>query len=145
MAGTGPAPKPGARRPNNGRDNNPFHQSLSLPADGRKGDPPKWPLPGRMLKGEKAAWSDAWATPQAVAWERLGWARQVARYVRTLVRSEEPDAPASLLGEVRQLEDRLGLTPMAMLRLRWSVAADEVAEKRTERTERERPRLVSGG
>lgn len=30
----------------------------------------------------------------------------------------------SLMAEARQLEDRLGLTPMAMLRLRWEISDD---------------------
>jgi hypothetical protein len=55
----------------------------------------------------------------------------VARYVRVLAESES-SLSVGLLGEVRQLEDRLGLTPMAMLRMRWEIAPDEVAEKRAE-------------
>ena len=48
---------------------------------------------------------------------------------------------AGLLGEVRQLEDRLGLSPMAMLRLRWQISSDEVAEKRQERVTSGRTRV----
>jgi hypothetical protein len=36
-----------------------------------------------------------------------------------------PRATAALLGEVRQLEDRLGLSPLAMLRLRWEIMPAE--------------------
>ncbi len=76
-----------------------------------------------------------WATPHAVAWERMGWTRTVARYCRLLLSAEEPDAAVTLLGEVRQLEDRLGLSPMSMRRLLWEVVEDEVAELRdVERT-----------
>ena len=39
-------------------------------------------------------------------------------------------AIAHLHAEVRQLEDRLGLSPLALLRLRWEIAADEVDEAR---------------
>jgi hypothetical protein len=56
--------------------------------------------------------------------------RTVARYVRAVVAAERTGAAATTLSEARQLEDRLGLTPMSMLRLRWEIAADEVAEKR---------------
>ncbi|MBA3654252.1 MAG: hypothetical protein H0W70_08665 [Actinobacteria bacterium] len=52
----------------------------------------------------------------------------MARYVRLLVKAEKPNAPAAICGEVRQMEDRLGLTPMAMLRLRWTVESAEDAE-----------------
>lgn len=65
-------------------------------------------------------------------WERLGWHRAVARYVRRLVESEKRGASSALCGEVRQLEDRLGLSPMAMLRLGWEIAEDEVGDARDE-------------
>ncbi|MEW5658342.1 hypothetical protein ABGT92_23850 [Streptomyces cinereoruber] len=83
---------------------------------------------------EAELWTDLWATPQAVAWERLGWTREVAQYVRWKVQAELGDLDASK--EARQLSDRLGLSPLAMLRLRWEVAADEVADQRQERAER---------
>src|SRR5690349_16503502 len=120
----GPAPKPVETRR---RRNAPLANTLRLPAEGRKGDAPDWPLRGDA----PAIWAELWATPQAVAWERLGWTRVVARYVNVLSLCEDPEAMnAALLGEARQLEDRLGLSPMAMLRLRWEVASDEVAEQR---------------
>jgi hypothetical protein len=72
-----------------------------------------------------AVWTALWVLPQAVAWERLHLTRVVARYAQKLVAAERTDAPASLLAEVRQLEDRLGLSPMAMLRLRWEIDETE--------------------
>lgn len=42
-----------------------------------------------------------------------------------VVRAENFEASGALLGEVRMLEDRLGLSPMAMLRLRWEVVEEE--------------------
>jgi hypothetical protein len=87
-----------------------------------------WPLD--QQGAAKALWAQLWATPQAVAWKRLGWTRVVARYARLLLEAEQPEASVARLGEVRRLEDRLGLAPMAMLRLRWEIAADEVAEQR---------------
>jgi CRISPR/Cas system CSM-associated protein Csm3 (group 7 of RAMP superfamily) len=89
-------------------------------------------------QAEGEVWCELWATPQAVAWERLGWTREVAQYVRWKVRAEFGDLDASK--EARQLGDRLGLTPLAMLRLRWEVAPDEVAEQRQERTSRAKAR-----
>lgn len=184
MAGMGPPPKSNARR------RNAQVAMTRLPAGGREGEPPKWPLiddvvtvakrdmarrqadelelalmepdlsgreraaKQRKLDGAQAAatvldkqieaqaalenelWRDLWATPQAVAWERMGWTREVAQYVRWKVKAELGDLDASK--EARQLGDRLGLTPLAMLRLRWEVAADEVAEQRQERTTRAR-------
>ncbi|MFC8429904.1 hypothetical protein [Streptomyces sp. NPDC057253] len=82
-------------------------------------------------KLERALWRELWKTPQACAWERLGWTRDVAQYVRWKVLAELGSLEAAK--EARQLSDRIGLTPLAMLRLRWEIAADEVAEQRQER------------
>lgn len=182
MAGMGPAPKPNARR------RNATVATTKLPAGGRRGDPPRWPLMDDIvtvakrdmarrqadelelallepdLQGrarsqaqrkldaaqstatvldkqieaqatiEAELWAELWATPQAVAWERLGWTREVAQYVRWKVQAELGDLDASK--EARQLGDRLGLTPLAMLRLRWEVTVDEVGEQRQERSAR---------
>lgn len=89
-----------------------------------------------LQERECELWADLWSTPQAVAWERMRWTRTVARYVRFEVRAETGDLKAG--AEARLLEDRLGLSPQAMLRLRWEVAADEVAEQREDRTTRAR-------
>lgn len=129
----GPAPKPDSQRV---RRSAPLGGSVTkLPAEGRQGDAPAWPF------GDEppAVWSQLWATPQAAAWERLGWTRVVARYCRILL-AAEAEPTAAMLGEVRQLEDRLGLSPMAMLRLRWEIAADEVSEQR-ENTAKAKVRL----
>lgn len=95
-----------------------------------------------MRAGEKALWSELWSTPQAVAWEQLGWTRVVARYCRIVVEAEKPGAPSGVMTEARQLEDRLGLSPMAMRRLLWKVdeSGDEVAERQTRKAS-SRPRL----
>lgn len=62
--------------------------------------------------------------------------RQVFR-LADLISGRAPDAPiaitfespvqAPMLAEIRQLEDRLGLTPMARLRLGWEIAEDDDA------------------
>jgi hypothetical protein len=103
---------------------------VRLPAEGRQGPVPVWPLVGEPLEAEVEAWAQLWATPQAVAWERFGWTRTVGRYCRLMVAAEELDAPAKVLLEARQLEDRLGLTPRAMRMLLWEITSDEVGEMR---------------
>jgi hypothetical protein len=95
-----------------------------------------------MTAAEREAWSQLWRTPQAVAWERLGWTRTVARYCRVMVESEKRDAPAKALMEARQLEDRLGLTPKAMRMLLWEIVADEVKEHREASDVRRRIKAV---
>lgn len=126
-------PGPPPKHPDHRRRRNAGPQMTRLPAEGRAGDPPEWPLT-RFSQAEQRVWAEVWATPQAAAWDRLGWARTVARYVRLAVQAEKPKAAASICAEVRQLEDRLGLTPMSMLRLHWEVVTDEVAEAREART-----------
>jgi hypothetical protein len=111
-----------------------------LPAEGRKGDTPLWPLAGRQTAAEKSAWAELWATPQAVAWERFGYTRTVARYCRVMVASEKPGAPAAIHAQATALEDRLGLTPKAMRLLLWEIVEDEVAAQRQE-SEDEPPRI----
>src|SRR5215470_19470509 len=120
----GPAPKinPVRRNARSG--------PLQLPAEGRQGPTPPWPLGGKPNAAESRGWTELWKTPQAVAWERLGWTRTVARYCRVMVAAESREASPSLLGQVLALEDRLGLTPKAMRLLLWEVVSDEVAEQR---------------
>ncbi len=114
MAGMGPPPKKGARR------RNARPEWRQLPAGGRLGDVPVFPL-GRSSKKLDELWGELWSSPQAVAWTDLGWTRVVARYAKLLLAAERSDASVALLGEVRQLEDRLGLSPMAMRRLQWEI------------------------
>lgn len=203
MAGMGPAPKPAGVDGKGARRRNATVAMTRLPAAGREGKMPTWPLlddvaltarrdvlarkaeamrfemdgtpPGpartrldRQIDAldievetltqqlavqrrlERALWRDLWKTPQAVAWERLGWTRDVAQYVRWKVLGELGQLDAAK--EARQLSDRIGLTPLAMLRLRWEIAVDEVGEQRQEHaaaaarpSARQRMRVVDPG
>lgn len=139
----GPAPKPADERAR--RNKAPV--AMRLPAAGREGEPPGWPIGFNPTARADNVWAELWKTPQAVAWERLGWTRVVARYVyllesseRDLDEIEDPKVYAALLAaqtrllpELRQIEDRLGLNPLALLRLQWVIDGDEVGEKRDER------------
>lgn len=160
----GPPPK---RNPSRARDANRGGAWTSLPAAGRKGRTPGWPLPadarlaaqasraerraaaadddeGRerfeveaetlraMLEHAETAepelWRELWRTPQAVVWEQARSFREVAQYVRWKVRAETGDLEASK--EARLLSDRLGLNPLAMLRLRLDIAKVDEQEDR---------------
>lgn len=108
---------------------------LRLPAGGRVGPTPSWPLDGQS-EDERVAWDEVWHSPQAAAWERTGVpCRVVARYVRLSIQAEQVGAKAALASEVRQMEDKLGLNPRAMMSLRWAVDDDEVADARSVRSE----------
>lgn len=138
---SGPAPDPNALR----RDRKEDKQGWTLlPAGGREGDAPTWPLAALSFDAESddaalaavtlqerelEIWATVWATPQAVVWERLGWLLEVALYVR-LIASAERSADTKSLAEARMWSDRLGLNPAAMLRNRWKIADDELAQRR---------------
>jgi hypothetical protein len=124
LAGFGPPPKQNARRPNRGLG----APLVALPSTGRGGKAPAWPL-SAASKAERDVWTGLWRLPQAVEWERLSVARVVARYARLLVRVEDDDASTRLMNEVRQLEDRLGLNPVALVRLRWRIGDGEPTEQ----------------
>jgi hypothetical protein len=74
-------------------------------------------------------WRELWALPQAIMWERMHLELVIARYAVKLVEAEKPDAPVSLVAEVRLMEDRLGLSPVALRRLGWEIETDEPAVK----------------
>jgi hypothetical protein len=126
MAGPGNTiPKPEDQR----RRRNPTLAMTKLPARARRGRPPVWPLSVEPSAEERRLWAKLWRTPPAAVWEQHEWPRTVARYVLVVVRAEE-SLSIPLLAEARQLEDRLGLNPLSMLRLRWEVTDDEVAGQR---------------
>lgn len=175
-------PGPGAKHPSRrNRRNDPKKDFRSLPAEGRSGVAPEWPLQpdvrrqaelelardqvaalqveleeaedgrtkGRLRRRintleivvatlslqleqardlEVALWDVVWATPQAVLWEESHAHREVAQYVRWKIRGEQGDLDAAK--EARMLSDRLGLNPLALLRLRAEIERVDEAEAR---------------
>jgi hypothetical protein len=115
---SGPTPDPSALRRDRRTDQVTWRV---LPAEGRGGDPPIWPL-SRATAREKQLWAEEWQRPQAIVWEELGVQREVALFVRTLRRAESPKAPAQLTTLVRQFMDALGISVDGMLRKRWQIA-----------------------
>ena len=131
-ARSGPAPDPMALRRDRKSDKDGW---TLLPAEGREGDPPPWPLLGQSER-EADLWISYWAKPQAVIWERDHLTEVVALFVRQFVEGEEPKASAENRKTVRMMFADLYLTPDSMARARLRVAADEVAEKRVEPVKR---------
>lgn len=83
---------------------------------------------------ERSLWEFLWSTPQAVIWEESHAHREVAQYVRWKVRAEQGELKAA--SEARQLSDRLGLNPLALMRLRAEVEhVDEVEDRGKRRRE----------
>lgn len=184
----GPAPKhPSARA----RRNDPKKDFTSLPAKGRTGKAPAWPLQpdvhmvaerdlalgkiealqvdiegaedgrtkGRLRRAlaaaeqsaavltlqidqaeaaESALWAELWSTPQAVMWEQSHAHRSVAQYVRWQIRADQGDLKAA--AEARAQADRLGLNPLALLRLRVEIErVDEVETRGSQRRSASKP------
>lgn len=137
----GPPPDPNALRRSRTGD----REWVTLPAEGRTGSAPKWPLPVRMdgsdgdedrvtLAWMKAHWKTLWKLPQAIMWERLHLTEQVALYLVTFRDSMKPDAPASTRTVVLRMEEELGISASGMARHRWRIATDEVAAARDQYT-----------
>lgn len=172
----GPPPKHPSTRV---RRNDPKKDFTMLPAGGRTGAVPKWPLlPDPELLADRAMaeydidhyeaellecedgrsrarlerqlsaaqrrvqvatikmeqtdtqeselWRSLWKTPQAVWWEQTFAHREVAQYVRWKIRAEQGSLAAG--AESRQQADRLGLNPLALLRLRLEIERVDEAE-----------------
>jgi hypothetical protein len=127
MAGIGPAPKPDDER---ARRNAPTFAWLNLPAR-NDADPP--PLPSRPLDRNGTpqlwsaqaveAWETLWRSPQSTQWH----AELVPVVQQWLVMFDQlmigQGSPAPLSTAMSQLGDRLGLSPKALLMLRWRVPA----------------------
>lgn len=80
---------------------------------------------------EVSLWRDLWAMPQAVMWAESHAMREVAQYVRWKISGEQGNIDAAK--EARMLSDRLGLNPLALLRLRAEVERTNEAEDKGKR------------
>lgn len=114
----GPPPKLNAERR---RRNAPRANTVKLPGQGRAGPIPAWP----MQTSKPEEWDQLWRLPQAVMWEGMGAEPIVARYVDLRDKVMDPSFPegknASFWNVLMALEDRLGLTPTAMMKLQWEI------------------------
>src|SRR5690606_34046733 len=96
-------------------------QWVTLPASGRKGPVPEWPLPAPTER-ELELWRQMWCKPQALLWERNGQHQEVAMYCRRFAAAEEHGASVALGTLVRQMMDSLLLTIPAMRSARVRIA-----------------------
>jgi hypothetical protein len=139
-AASGPPPDPNAlrrRRPSDAAG------WKTLPAEGRTGPLPEWPL-SESTDREWNLWAELWEKPQAVMWEEMGQALEVALFVRTLAEAERPDARVDIKKMIRGYLDSLGLSVSGMNRNRWRIAPvmdteADVVPLEADRTERRRP------
>lgn len=122
-ATSGPPPDPTALRRNRKSDASGWS---TLPAEGRTGPPPEWPLVD-VRPREWDLWRDLWTRPQATMWERLGLDIEVALFTRTLAEAEEPEPRSDAAKLTKQYMESLGLTAPGLLRLRWKIGPAEEA------------------
>lgn len=142
---SGPAPDPNALK----RDRKDDAGWLDLPASGRVGKVPVFPLPN-ALDREVELWTEYWSKPQAVLWERNGQQLEVALHVRTFVEAEALEAPAALRTLVRQQLGELLLNIPSMQAARVRLVDDEVSVRREEiapvrASARDRLKALNGG
>jgi hypothetical protein len=112
---SGPAPDPTALR----RERDAGEWTI-LPAEGRQGATPDWPLTEQTDR-EDDLWVRLWEMPQALMWERYGQEFEVALYVRRLAEAEARESSVALSTLVRQLGDSLGLSTPGMRANRWRI------------------------
>ena len=117
-----------------------------LPASGREGDAPAWPLVEPTTR-ELELWADEWTRPQAVMWERERQEIGVAMYVRVLVEAEKAEAKTNTRTLLKQLREELGLSMPGLLRNRWRIGDPEEkpSTQPTRPSARDRLTVVPGG
>jgi hypothetical protein len=82
-----------------------------------------------------------WATPQATQWAEDDSELERWALLQEWVWAPEPPASiGALLSELRQIEDRHGLNPKALLTLRWRMVADDEIAKPDQTKGRSRKR-----
>lgn len=116
--------------PTSGRSDRRNYTLTSLPAS-YAGPIPEFPLADPSDR-EIALWNQKWSGPHGAAWalESESWRTwDVALWVRTAVRCEDPEAPAALIGNLHRLGDRVGLSTAGLTEMGWKVAVDELAKK----------------
>lgn len=123
-ARSGPPADPNALRRSSSSDG----EWLTLPASGRPGNAPAWPLTTASAR-EREIWRRLWKLPQAVAWQQLLLHDQVALYCRRLAIAEHPDATAAEATLARQLQDALGLSAPGLRSMRWRIEQVEKTKK----------------
>lgn len=114
---SGPAPDPNALRRDRPGDRDGW---TTLPADGRTGPAPEWPLTTQTER-ERELWTSHWRKPQAVIWERDHIIENVAMYVRQFCEGEVPKSSAENRKTTRMMAADLYLTPDSLLKAKLRI------------------------
>ena len=118
-----------------------------LRADGRAGKAPALAGSSKLPKVARDWWRDVWRSPMAAVYVEAD-VPALGRACRLVARESLGEASATELGELRQLEDRFGLSPLARRRLMWEIeqasSSDSPPSAPDDQAEARRLRLVSG-
>lgn len=101
-----------------------------LPLEGRQGDPPALPAWREWTEATRAWWAELWSTPQAVAWDQSGRSMHTLALLHHELMTTDGNA-AKISAEMRQHEDRHGLTPKAMMQMSWRISSTPTAPAAT--------------
>lgn len=96
----------------------------------RVGKAPALPTWRKFDRRTRAWWSELWKRPQAVQWQQSGASLFALAVLYDDLITGRVDA-AKLSAEIRQHEDRHGLSPKALLQLRWRLPEKAGASQAT--------------
>jgi hypothetical protein len=111
------------------RRNAPTIPTTNLPVAGRVTPVPDPPVGYEFGAAASDWWGWAWRTPQACAWDdgSLFVVARRALFEDDLAEAEDAKARLGLSREMREMDDRLGLTPKGLAANRWKIVADDQA------------------
>ncbi len=92
----------------------------SLPAAGRDGKVPALPGASKLGKTARDWWATVWTSPMSNVYLAAD-IPALTRAAGLVAKAASGEASGTELGELRQLEDRFGLSPLARRRLQWEI------------------------
>jgi hypothetical protein len=110
----GPPPKPSKQR----RRRNKAPAVVKLRPDSRELKPPA--LPSGFSPSAHAWWETIWSSPMAAVYLEAD-VPALVRLAGLVDRVDSGEATSRVLSEIRALEDRFGLSPLARRRLQWEL------------------------
>lgn len=120
-------PGPLPAHPSQRRRRNRAPEMLQLPAEGSGLEAPELPGEAELSEWARNYWVSLWSSPMAVVWIPMD-VPGLVRLTRLQDRFMLGDASAAELAEIRQLEDRFGLSPGARARLRMEIPRSRPAD-----------------
>jgi hypothetical protein len=91
----------------------------TLPAEGRPGTAPA--CPEIWLQETKDWWDVIWRSPMATVWLESDVPALVRLGDLIEIKAKSATGAADVAGEIRQIEDRFGLSPKSRRQLMWNV------------------------